>query len=146
MIYKMTIILPLTDSEKQKSSNKEIFWTLWNNELRFRLAKVRGVSTTPDRPDLEKTTRLSKSYKVILSYLFQSKHNVENFLWNFYFSPIDSPLKATKNVSYFIKKALFVLEIFKFVYFRLHLLFFLSGIALQVDSRNFFKFKTSSTV
>ena len=33
----------------------------------------------------------------------------------FIFSPNDSPLKTMKNVFYFIKKALFVLEIFKFL-------------------------------
>ena len=33
----------------------------------------------------------------------------------FIFSPNDSPLKAMKNAFYFIKKALFVLEIFKFL-------------------------------
>ena len=35
----------------------------------------------------------------------------------FIFSPNDSPLKTKKNVFYFIWKALFVLEIFKFLYF-----------------------------
>ena len=33
----------------------------------------------------------------------------------FIFSPNDSPLKTIKNVFYFVKKALFVLEIFKFL-------------------------------
>ena len=47
------------------------------------------------------------------------------FLSNFYFSRNDSPSKTMKNVFYFIKKALFVLEIFKFLYF--HLTFFLSN-------------------
>ena len=32
----------------------------------------------------------------------------------FIFSPNNSPLKTTKNVFYFMKKALFILEIFKF--------------------------------
>ena len=49
-----------------------------------------------------------------------------------YFSPNDSPLKTTKNVFYFIQKARFVHKIFKFMYFRLPLFFFLSAIALQV--------------
>ena len=35
----------------------------------------------------------------------------------FIFSPNDSPSKTIKNVFYFIKKAPFVLEIFKFLYF-----------------------------
>ena len=33
----------------------------------------------------------------------------------FIFSPNDSPLKIMKNAFYFIKKALFVLEIFEFL-------------------------------
>ena len=35
----------------------------------------------------------------------------------FIFSPNDSPSKTMKNAFYFIQKALFVLEIFKFLYF-----------------------------
>ena len=35
----------------------------------------------------------------------------------FSFSPNDSPLKTMKNVFYFMKEALFVLEIFKFLLF-----------------------------
>ena len=35
----------------------------------------------------------------------------------FIFSPYDSPLKTIKNVFYFIQKALFILEIFKFLWF-----------------------------
>ena len=35
----------------------------------------------------------------------------------FIFSPNDSSSKTVKNVFYFIEKALFVLEIFKFLYF-----------------------------
>ena len=50
-----------------------------------------------------------------------------------------------KNV-YFIEKALFVLEIFKFLYIGLPLFFSLSAIALEVDSRKILKFMTSSTV
>ena len=45
-----------------------------------------------------------------------------------------------KNVFYFIEKALFVLEIFKFLYFRFHLFFSLSAIALEVDPRKILKF------
>ena len=57
------------------------------------------------------------------------------FLSNFYFSPNDSPSKTMKNAFYFIQKALFVLEIFKFLYFRLPPFFSLSAIALEVDRR-----------
>ena len=60
---------------------------------------------------------------------------VRYFLSNFYFSPNDSPSKTMKNVFYFIQKALFVLEIFKFFYFRLPLFFPLSVMALDVDRR-----------
>ena len=47
----------------------------------------------------------------------QFKACVCYFLSNFYFSSNDSPSKTMKNVFYFIWKALFVLEIFKFLYF-----------------------------
>ena len=53
--------------------------------------------------------------------------------------------KTMKNAFYF-KKALFVLEIFKFLYFCLPLFFSLSAIALEVDPRKILKFMTSSTV
>ena len=42
---------------------------------------------------------------------------VRYFLSIFYFSLSDRPSKTMKNVFYFILKALFVLEIFKFLYF-----------------------------
>ena len=77
---------------------------------------------------------------------FMVKGCVRYFLWNVYFSSSDSPLKTTKNVFYFISKALFALEIFKFVYFRLPLFFSLSAIALQADPRKILKFMMSSTV
>ena len=46
------------------------------------------------------------------------------FLRNFYSSPNDSPSKTMKDVFYFIEKAVFVLEIFKYLY--CHLPLFLS--------------------
>ena len=58
---------------------------------------------------------------------------VHYFLSNLYFSLNDSPSKTIKNVFYFIQKALFVLEISKFLCFRLPLFFSLSAIALEVD-------------
>ena len=51
-----------------------------------------------------------------------------------------------KNVFYFILKALFVLEIFKFLYFCLPLVFSLSATASAVDPTKIFKFMTPSTV
>ena len=45
------------------------------------------------------------------------------FLSNFYFSPNDSSSKTIKNVFDFIWKALFILEIFKFLSFCLPLFF-----------------------
>ena len=56
-------------------------------------------------------------------------------LSNFYFSPNDSPSKTMKNVFYFISKALFVLEILKFFYFRLPSFFPCQLFALEVDLR-----------
>ena len=48
---------------------------------------------------------------------------VHYFLSNLNLSLNDSPSKTMKNVFYFIYKALFVLEIFKFLYFSLPLFF-----------------------
>ena len=58
---------------------------------------------------------------------------VRYFLSKFYFSTNDGPSKVMKNVFYLIYKALFVLEIFKFLCFLPHLFFQLSAIALNVD-------------
>ena len=63
------------------------------------------------------------------------KAGVHYFSSNFYFSPNDSSSKTMKNVFYFIKKALFVLKTFNFLYFRLPLFFSLSAIVLEVDPR-----------
>ena len=63
-----------------------------------------------------------------------------------YFSPNDSPSKTMENVFYFIRKALFVLEIFSFVYFRLPLFFSPSVIALEVDPRKTLKFMSSTAL
>ena len=79
----------------------------------------------------------------MIYYIFKAR--VQNFLSNFYFSPNDIPSKTIKNFFYVIKKALFVLKIFKFLYFRLPLFFFLSAIALEVDPRKILKFMMSST-
>ena len=68
---------------------------------------------------------------------------VRYFLSNFYFSPNDSFLKTMKNVFHFIWKVLFVLEIFRFLYFRLPLFFSLSAIALEVKSWNFWRHQLS---
>ena len=57
------------------------------------------------------------------------------FIIFFIFSPNDSPSKTMKNAFYFIKKALFVLEIIKFFYFRPSLFFSLLAIALEDDRR-----------
>ena len=70
--------------------------------------------------------------------MHQVKACVSYFLSNFYFSPNDSPSKTMKNVFYFIEKALLVLKIFKFFYFRLPLFFSLSAIDLEVDPRKIF--------
>ena len=48
---------------------------------------------------------------------------------------IETLLRMTKNAFYFILKALFVLEIFKFLYFQLSFNFFLSVIGFGDDSR-----------
>ena len=60
---------------------------------------------------------------------------VRYFLSNCYFSSNDSPFKTMKNVFYFLEKALFILEIFRFLYFGLPLFFSQSAIDLEVDQR-----------
>ena len=57
------------------------------------------------------------------------------FIKFLFFLPKDSPSKTMKNTFYFMKKALFVLEIIKFFYFRAPLFFSLSAIALEDDRR-----------
>ena len=71
---------------------------------------------------------------------------VRYFLSKLYFSPNDSPSITMKNVFFITSKKLFVLEIFKFLYFPLPLFFPLSAIALEVDPRKIWKFMMSSTV
>ena len=85
--------------------------------------------------------------KVLWVFLKQIiKACVRYFLSNFYFLPNNSPSKTMKNVFYFIEKTLFILEIFKFLYFHLPLFFTLSAIALKVDPRKILKFMMSSTL
>ena len=60
---------------------------------------------------------------------------VRYFLRNFYLSPNGSPSKTMKDVFYFILKALFVLDIFKFLYFHLAFIFSLSASAWELDLR-----------
>ena len=71
---------------------------------------------------------------------------VHYFYQIFIFSPNDSPSKTMKNAFYFIKKALFVLEIIKFFCFRRSLFFSLSAIALEDDRRKILNFMTPSIV
>ena len=52
---------------------------------------------------------------IILLMVQAFKACVRYFLSIFIFTPNDRPLKTMKNVFYFIEKALFVLEIFKFL-------------------------------
>ena len=88
---------------------------------------------------------LQKTSICMIYYIFSAC--VRYFLSNFYFSPNDNPSKTMKNVFYFIKKALFVLNIFskKFCIFVFSSFFSLSAIALEVDPRKILKFMMSST-
>ena len=60
---------------------------------------------------------------------------VRYFYQIFIFSPNDNPSKTMKNAFYFMKKALFVLEIIKFFYSRPSLFFSRLAIALEDDRR-----------
>ena len=53
------------------------------------------------------------------NYLKRSIKTCVHFFHIFVFSPNDSPSKIIKKVFDFIKKAIFVLKIFKFLYFFL---------------------------
>ena len=60
----------------------------------------------------------------------------QNFISKYYFFPNDEKWSKTmKNAFYFIKKALFILKIFKFLYIHFPPFFSPSAIALEVDSR-----------
>ena len=100
-------------------------------------------------------------FKILIFGVFQSwSVNVKRKFWVvlhllhmcvifylfFFFLQNDSPSETMKNVFYFIKKALSVLKIFKFLYFRLPLIFSLSAIVLEVDPRKILKFMMTSTV
>ena len=74
---------------------------------------------------LQKNVVFSMIFKACVRYYHQI----------FIFPPNDSPSKTMKNAFYFIKKALFVLKIIKFLYFRPSLFFSLSTIALEDDRR-----------
>ena len=71
-------------------------------------------------------------------YVF--KACVRYFYRIFIFSANDGPSKTMKNDFYFMKKALFVLEIIEFLYFHLPLFFSHSAIALEDDWRYILKF------
>ena len=62
------------------------------------------------------------------------------FYQNFIFHQMIVFQKLWKTLFYFIKKALFVLKIIKFLYIHLPLFFSLSAIALEVDSRKILKY------
>ena len=60
----------------------------------------------------------------------------QNFISKYYFFPNDEKWSKTmKNAFYFIKKALFILKIFKYLYIHFPPFFSPSAIALEVDSR-----------
>ena len=102
------------------------------------LKKENLLKTTGNKRALSQKKTTSELY---FKYIY-FKACVLNF---FHFSPNDSPSKTIKNVFISYKK-LFVLEIFKFLDFRLFHFFSLSTIALEVDQRKILKFMMSSTV
>ena len=57
-----------------------------------------------------------QTYKMVGPFYFKLLKLVYAIFYQiFIFSPNESPLKAMKNVLYFIQKALFILQIFKFL-------------------------------
>ena len=73
------------------------------------------------------TSKMEDFAKIVDS--FQPLKVVSAFLSNLYSSPNDSPSKFMNNAFYLIQKALFVLEIFKFLNFCLPIFFSRSAIA-----------------
>ena len=71
----------------------------------------------------------------LYNIFLETKTCVCYFITNFYFSPSDSLSKTMKEVFYFIRKAFFILAIFKFLYFHLPLILTLSAIVLELDPR-----------
>ena len=90
----------------------------------------------------KKILLLPKALNTPLLFIIQNTQTIE-FLKTcvrhlhqiFIFSPNDSPSKTRKNAFYFIKKALFVLEIISCFYFRPSLFFSLPAIELEDDRR-----------
>ena len=74
-------------------------------------------------------SKMLRQYKWLISMIIAC---VRHFLSNFCFQPNDSPSKTMKKIFFFIQKALFVLEIFNFLYFHLPLFISLSPIVLEV--------------
>ena len=96
---------------------------LW---LSWKLINKLKIHCFNHRVELEvKKVILESSFKACVRYFYQIS----------IFSPNDSPSKTMKNAFYFIKKALFSLEIIEFFYFCSSLFFSLSAIALKDDER-----------
>ena len=96
-----------------------IIYSLYSNQIFYYFISKKTY--------LSHTGHFKTSWKVLkqlqawcnLLLIVHIKACVCYFLSNFYFSPNDSPSKHMKNVFYFIKWFLFVLEMFKFLYFCL---------------------------
>ena len=81
-------------------------WKSWRRVRLDLIFSMRDIYINSILNQFTKFTSSSRSMKLKACFHY--------FLLNFYFSPNDSPLKIMKNIFYFIQKALFLLEIFKF--------------------------------
>ena len=107
-------------------SNSSNFWYL-------SISVTIQVSPDPRKNIMSHITAGSKT--ILYPNWIILKACVHYFLRNVYSPLNDRPLKTVKDVFYFIQKALFVLKIFKFLYFHLPLFFSLSVIAWELDPK-----------
>ena len=108
-------------------------------DSRRKIIPKEKLNCIPHEKGINSPMSLSSKYFDTVSYSLCArtifKACVHYFYQIFIFLPKDSPSKTMKNTFYFMKKALFVLEIIKFFYFRAPLFFSLSAIALEDDRR-----------
>ena len=121
-LFPVQVYLTKIETEKKSFSLKRLSESLC---LVGRQEFSRRVGRDP-KDTISNTIKESytHSYYCQIVVNFKVKACVRYFYQIFIFSPIDSPAKTMKNTFYFIKKALFVLEIIKFLYFHPSLFFF----------------------
>ena len=93
--------------------------------VRVKCVKIPGLAPLEVSKYIKTVKQCAWAFKACVCYFYQI----------FIFSPNDSLSKTTKNAFYFIKKALFVLDIIKCFYFCPPVFFSLLAITLDDDRR-----------